>query len=60
MAKNTGDGYRIGSVKDRSQFENPRTGLATERNTNTGRFTRVKTTGGDFKGVAHEVDGRKG
>ena len=59
MAKNTGDNYRIGSVKDRSQVQNPRTGLFTKRDDTTGRFTAVKTTGGAFKGIAHERDGRR-
>ena len=59
MAKNTGDNYRIGSVKDRSQLKNPRTGLFVKRNDATGRFTAVKTSGGDFKGIAHERDGRR-
>ena len=59
MAKNTGSNYRIGSVKDRSQVQNPKTGLFVKRNDGTGRFGAVKTGGGPFKGVAHERDGRR-
>lgn len=59
MAKNTGDNFRIGSVKNRSQVKNTKTGLFVKRNDSTGQFTAVKTTGGSFKGVAHERDGRR-
>jgi len=41
-------------VKDRTQVENPKTGLWVKRNVETGRFTDVKTTGGRFKGVRRE------
>jgi hypothetical protein len=58
MAKNTGDSFRIGSVTGRSQLENPKTGLFTKRGEG-GRFSAVKTSGGPFKGVAKERDGRK-
>lgn len=56
MAKNApiGDGRRIGAVRERSQVQNPKTGLYTKRDTNTGRFMDVKTTGGPFKGVRKE------
>ena len=59
MAKNSGNNYRIGSVKNRSQVQNSKTGLFVKRNDSTGRFTAVKTTGGTFKGVPHERDGRR-
>ncbi len=59
MAKNTGENFRIGSVKDRSQVQNPRTGLFVKRNDATGQFAAVKTGGGPFKGVARERDGRR-
>lgn len=59
MAKNTGTGHREGSVKDRTQVQNPRNGNFTKRNTDNGRFTDQKTTGGKFKGVATEKDGRR-
>ncbi len=59
MATNTHHGSRKGSVKSRSQFTNPRTGLATKRDDTTGKFMAVKRTGGLFRGVAKERDGRK-
>ncbi|MEL6304941.1 MAG: hypothetical protein AAFQ20_09155 [Bacteroidota bacterium] len=54
MAKNRpyGDNARKGAVKNRTQVLNPRTGLYVKRNSNTGRFMDVKTSGGKFKGVA--------
>jgi hypothetical protein len=56
MAKNNpiGDNARIGAVKGRSQFENPKTGLFVKRDKDTGRFMDVKTSGGKFKGVRKE------
>lgn len=57
MAKNKpyGDNARIGAVKDRTQVLNPKTGLWTKRNGNTGRFMDVKTSSNKpFKGVAKE------
>ncbi len=56
MAKNgkPGDGHRNGAVDQRSQSQNPKTGLYTKRDTETGRFMDVKTTGGKFKGVRKE------
>ena len=58
MAKNgkSGDGHRNGSVKDRTQVENPKTGLYVKRDKETGQFIDVKTTGGKFKGVREEKD----
>lgn len=49
-----GDNARKGAVKDRSQVLNPRTGLYVKRDSNTGQFMDVKTTGGKFKGVRKE------
>lgn len=57
MAKNKpyGDNARIGAVKDRTQVLNPKTGLWTKRNGNTGRFIDVKTSSNKpFKGVTKE------
>ncbi len=54
MAKNTGSNYRQGAVKSRSQFVNPKTGLATKRDRSTGQFTAAKKSGGLFKGVRKE------
>ena len=38
MAQNTDEGYRKGSVCDRTQIQNPRTGNWTKRDTNSGKF----------------------
>ena len=56
MAKNPpiGDNARKGAVKGRSQVLNPKTKLCVKRDTETGRFMDVKTTGGKFKGVRKE------
>jgi hypothetical protein len=56
MAKNgkTNDGHRNGAVKNRSQVENPKTGLMTKRDSGNGQFMDVKTSGGKFKGVRKE------
>ena len=59
MAKNTGKGFRHGSVDNRSQLKNPVTGNWTKRDTNTGRFQDVKSDDKPFKGVAKEVDDRR-
>lgn len=54
MAKNTGEGFRRGAVKERSQTQNPVTKLWTKRNGDTGRFMDVKSDGEKFKGVRKE------
>lgn len=56
MAKNkpVGDNARKGAVKQRSQVLNPKTNLFVKRDTETGRFMDVKTSGGKFKGVRKE------
>ncbi|WP_438712035.1 hypothetical protein ACSTS3_06120 [Aquimarina muelleri] len=56
MAKNkpTGDNARKGAVKKRSQVLNPKTKLYVKRDTETGKFMDVKTSGGKFKGVRKE------
>lgn len=59
MAKNTGEGYRKGSVCDRTQIQNPRTGNWTKRDTDSGKFIDIKKDGEPFKGVAKEEDGRR-
>lgn len=48
------NGARIGAVKNRSQVQNPKTGLWTKRDASTGQFIDVKTSGGKFKGVRKE------
>ena len=43
---------RKGAVKDRTQVQNPKTGLWTKRNSDTGRFMDVKTSSPEpFKGI---------
>lgn len=52
--KPVGDNARKGAVKKRSQLLNPKTKLYVKRNTETGQFMDVKTSGGKFKGVRKE------
>lgn len=58
MAKNTGNDSRVGSVKDRTQFDTP-SGHKAKRDTETGRIMDVKADRKPFKGVAKEPDGRR-
>lgn len=58
MATNTGKGSRVGSVKNRTQNKAPN-GNAIKRDTENGQIMDQKTTEGDYKGVAHEPDGRR-
>ncbi|WP_192869980.1 hypothetical protein [Psychroflexus sp. S27] len=53
MATNgiTGDNHRHGAVKSRTQVKNPKIGLYVKRDSDSGRFMDVKTSGGKFKGV---------
>jgi hypothetical protein len=59
MAKNTGDGFRRGSVNGRTQTFNPKNENWTKRDTETGRFIDQKSGGNPFKGVAKEPDRRR-
>lgn len=64
MAKDTGKGYREGSVTGRTQSKNPVTGDYTKRNEtkgspHKGEFMDVKSDGKPFKGVAKEPDKRR-
>lgn len=59
MAKNTGNDYRIGSVKDRTQCYNPQNDTYVKRDTDTGKFLSAKSDGNPYKGVAKESDGRR-
>ena len=52
--KPCGDGRRIGAVKNRSQVLNPKTGIWTKRDSDTGRFMDGKQDGKPFKGVTKE------
>ncbi|GIW48763.1 MAG: hypothetical protein KatS3mg079_239 [Caloramator sp.] len=55
MAKNTGNGYRIGAVDNRSQTYNPKTDSWVKRDSETGRFIDQKTSDNrPFKGVRKE------
>jgi hypothetical protein len=56
MGRNTGDGYRVGSVRARSQFEH--NGTWFKRDTETGQIMNGKADGEPFKGVAKEPDDR--
>ena len=58
VAKNSGDGYRNGSVDNRTQFQRP-DGHWVKRDTDSGRFMDVKSDGDRFKGVAREPDRRR-
>jgi hypothetical protein len=57
MARNTGNGFRIGAVRDRTQFQRPE-GHWQKRDDSNGRFMEVKQSSGPYKGVAKEPDGR--
>ena len=59
MARNTNQGYRQGSVNDRTQVQNPKNGNWTKRDTTTGKFIEQKQDGNPFKGVSKEQDGRR-
>jgi len=64
MAKNTGEDSRKGTVKNRTQVENPKTGDWTKRNedkddSHAGEFMDVKKDKKPFKGVAKEPDKRR-
>jgi hypothetical protein len=54
MAKNTGEGFRRGAVKGRSQVENPLSGHYTKRDAATGEFMDQKADQKPFKGVRKE------
>ena len=49
-----GDGHRKGAVRQRSQVKNPKTGVWTKRDSQTGRFMDGKSDGKPFKGVRKE------
>lgn len=58
MANNTNQGYRNGSVNDRTQTQTPN-GNWVKRDVETGQFIDQKQGGEPFKGVAKEPDGRR-
>ena len=49
-----GDNARKGAVRNRSQLLHSNGELFVKRNSDTGRFMDVKTSGGKFKGVRKE------
>ena len=50
-----GDNARKGAVRNRTQVQNPKTGLWVKRDSVTGRFMDVKTSSDKpFKGVTKE------
>lgn len=55
MTKNTGKGYRKGSIRDRTQVQNPKTDNWTKRDAESGRFMDVKEDRQAFKGVTKET-----
>lgn len=57
MAKNTGEGWRIGSVRNWSQTYNPQNDTWMKRDTDTGRFMDGKDI--PHKGVAKGPDKRR-
>lgn len=54
MAKNTGEGFRRGAVRKRSQVENPVTETYAKRDKETGQFLDNKADDKKFKGVRRE------
>jgi hypothetical protein len=57
MAKNTDEGFRRGSINDRTQFEH--NGTWFKRDRETGQIMDGKADGEPFKGVAKEEDHRR-
>lgn len=53
-AKNTGNNYRQGAVKDRTQTYNPKNDTYVKRDSDSGKFMDVKSDGTPFKGVTKE------
>lgn len=54
MARNTGNGFRKGSVLNRSQALNPQTGKYVKRDLDTGQFMDGKADSKPFKGIRKE------
>ncbi|HTT80562.1 MAG TPA: hypothetical protein VMF86_12865 [Stellaceae bacterium] len=51
MGKNTGEGHRVGFVKNRVQIRNPRTDRWIKVDTKTGRIIDQKKTREPYKGI---------
>jgi len=56
VARNTGEGYRRGEVRDRFQTYNPVTDQWAKHDAETGKIMDVKRDGTPFKGVRKDVD----
>ena len=56
MARNTGQGYRVGPVTDRYQVKNAKGTY--DKFTRDGQYVGTKVTGGPYKGVA-TLDGHR-
>jgi len=54
VAKNTGEGKRVGIIKDRYQKKNSRTGLWDKYDSG-GDYVGTKKTGGPFKSIIRLV-----
>lgn len=52
--KPSGDGHRNGSVRKRTQVYNPTAKRWVKRDTDTGQFIDVNSSGNPFKGVRRE------
>ena len=60
MSKNTGEDFRRGAVKDRSQLDlDKKKGKFVKRDRTTGEFSQMKKDDQPFKGVAQEPDKRQ-
>lgn len=57
MAKNTGNESRLGSVKNRTQTYNEKTGKYIKRDTETGQFLSNKDT--PYKGIRRDDNAKK-
>jgi hypothetical protein len=56
MAGNTGNGRRLGVIKDRKQTYNPRTKQFVKMNTTTGKIIKCKST--PFKSVRKDANAK--
>ena len=54
MARNTGQNFRRGAIRDRSQVFNPKSETWTKRDADTGKFVDGKADPKPFKGVRKE------
>jgi len=55
MAKNTGNNFRKGAVKERSQIYNPKNDCYIKRDTTTGKFISCKKEE-PYKGITKETN----